>query len=166
LAQINNDFESGLIEAVRTQFPHALHSGCHFHFTQAVWRKVQELGLSVPYSIPEHAKLAKFIQLCMALPFIPIDEVPNQFNARVTELSSSNVQSLKPFITYFRATWIAGLFPIAMWNQFQHDHQHRTNNHVYSPGIHHLNKYCRANFCSVKNGRFAYCITLYHVSSF
>ena len=38
---IISDFESGLIEAVQNQFPGATHSGCHFHFTQAVWRKVQ-----------------------------------------------------------------------------------------------------------------------------
>ena len=29
---IISDFESGLIEAVKNQFPGATHSGCHFHF--------------------------------------------------------------------------------------------------------------------------------------
>ena len=33
---IVSDFESGLIEAVRAQFPNTHHTGCHFHFTHVV----------------------------------------------------------------------------------------------------------------------------------
>ena len=132
---IMSDFESGLIAVVRTQFPNSLHSGCHFHFTQAVWRKVQELGLSILYSSSEHSEVTKFVQLCMALPFIPIYEVEHQFNICVSVLNtvnSTDFHTLASFITYFRSTWINGMFPLSMWNQFQHDHQHRTNDQIES----------------------------------
>ena len=127
---IISDFESGLIEAVHQQFPNVLHTGCHFHFTQAVWRKVQELGLSAQYCSPQYAELTKFIQLCMALAFISVSDVLSQFNLCVAALSDSDLALLTPFIAYFRKTWIDGVFPIVMWNQYRHDYQHRSNNHV------------------------------------
>ncbi len=33
---VTTDFESGLIPAIRDEFPLAEHKGCYFHFTQAV----------------------------------------------------------------------------------------------------------------------------------
>ena len=58
---IISDFESGLIDAVRNQFPGATHTGCHFHFTQAVWRKVQHLGLVTAYSNTDTPEIADVI---------------------------------------------------------------------------------------------------------
>ncbi|KAL3678244.1 hypothetical protein R1sor_021200 [Riccia sorocarpa] len=46
---ILSDFESGLIPTVRAEFLDVHHQGCYFHFTQAIWRKVQELGLARHY---------------------------------------------------------------------------------------------------------------------
>lgn len=43
------DFESGLWQALRSVFvsTNVCIRGCNFHWAQAVWRKVQELGLQV-----------------------------------------------------------------------------------------------------------------------
>ena len=41
------DFESGVWGAVRSQLPQVLLRGCAFHWGQAVWKKIQELGLQV-----------------------------------------------------------------------------------------------------------------------
>ena len=73
-----SDFESGLIEAVRIQFPNAKHSSCHFHFSQAVWRKVQDLGLATAYSDPSQPEVSKFVQQMIAMAFIPMSEVKEQ----------------------------------------------------------------------------------------
>ncbi|XP_071105145.1 uncharacterized protein [Haliotis cracherodii] len=43
------DFEVAAIRALRTEFQGSDIKGCFFHFTQAIWRKTQELGLAVGY---------------------------------------------------------------------------------------------------------------------
>jgi len=42
-------FKSGLIASIATSFPDARHCGCHFHFCQAIYRKVQDSGLTAAY---------------------------------------------------------------------------------------------------------------------
>jgi len=59
-----SDFEAGLIDPIRQQFPNADHLGCHFHFGQAVWRKVQDVGLAVSYK--EIEEIWSFVQKCIA----------------------------------------------------------------------------------------------------
>jgi hypothetical protein len=41
------DFESGIWQGLRSVFNNPSISGCAFHWGQAVWRKVQEVGLQV-----------------------------------------------------------------------------------------------------------------------
>ena len=44
--RITTNFEFALIQAAEVQFPRATSKGCFFfHFSQAVWRRVQHLGL-------------------------------------------------------------------------------------------------------------------------
>ncbi|KAH9372173.1 hypothetical protein HPB48_010708 [Haemaphysalis longicornis] len=42
---VRSDYELALIQALLYVFPGTRHRGCHFHFAQAVWRKVRALGL-------------------------------------------------------------------------------------------------------------------------
>ncbi|XP_040077772.3 uncharacterized protein LOC120849598 [Ixodes scapularis] len=49
LSVVRTDFELALIQAFLFVFPGIRHQGCHFHFAQAIWRKVQELGLAKAY---------------------------------------------------------------------------------------------------------------------
>ena len=39
------DFEAAMWQAVAEVFPTVTRLGCFFHWSQAIWRKVQELGL-------------------------------------------------------------------------------------------------------------------------
>ena len=44
------DFEAGIIGALELHYPNALILGCYFHYCQAVYRKVQELGLAKAFT--------------------------------------------------------------------------------------------------------------------
>ena len=43
------DFEQGAINAFKEEFPDVEVKGCHFNFTQCIWGKIQDLGLSTIY---------------------------------------------------------------------------------------------------------------------
>lgn len=116
------DFESGIIPSLRQHFPTSSINGCNFHFTQAVWRKVQSLGLVNHYKsgIPR-----RIIKSLMALPFIPRTWVRQTFTA-VTMMDNGELQAIAELLQYFRDTWLNGQYPITMWNVYQQDI--RTNN--------------------------------------
>ena len=56
--EIMIDFELAATEALKSSFPAANIKGCFFHFAQANWRKIQNLGLAVEYQ--ENANLLSF----------------------------------------------------------------------------------------------------------
>jgi len=129
-SNIMSDFESGLIETVKFVLPSATHLGCHFHFAQSIWRKVQDLGLVIDYT--ENNVIRTFIQQSIALAFIPITEVANMFEQLETAMTETDKNRLHFFIAYFRTTWLNGSFALTMWNKYGLDHQHRTNNAMES----------------------------------
>ena len=46
---IISDFEIGAMNAFKEVFPNTTIKGCHFHYTQAIWRNIQENGLCAWY---------------------------------------------------------------------------------------------------------------------
>jgi len=67
------DFEAAVWKAFSDVLPNVTRKGCHFHWTQAVWRKVQDLGLAGQYM--ENAAIQKFIRRVMCLPFLPSEHI-------------------------------------------------------------------------------------------
>ena len=72
------DYETAIINAAENTFPGISIYGCYFHFTKAIWRKVQQLGLSVQYR--QIADVRNFIRRVMALGFLPINIVRMNWN--------------------------------------------------------------------------------------
>lgn len=128
---IVSDFELGLIETVKFQFPYSEHLGCHFHFGQSIFRKVQDTGLAVEYR-QENSSIRSYIEFCIALAFVPENEVIEQFSNITDSLTDNDRNKLRPFIDYFQSTWINGTFSVKLWNKYRCDKFKRTNNAMES----------------------------------
>lgn len=70
---VNADFESAVMEAIKAVFPAAQFHGCFFHFSQSLWRKVQNLGLANDYSSSQ--EIRDCVRMCAALAFLKPTEV-------------------------------------------------------------------------------------------
>ena len=66
---IVSNFERTLWRAVKDILLHVSHRGCVFHWSQAVWRKMQEVGLATLYSSDN--KVHKFCRKLLALRNVP-----------------------------------------------------------------------------------------------
>ncbi|CAF1449561.1 unnamed protein product [Rotaria sp. Silwood1] len=118
--QVVSDFESALVSAIRATFPNASHTGCNFHFVQAVHRNIANLGLASEYTHDENMR--DQCRQLMALSLMPIAEVEKQFK-RIRALVSPSLDDL---FVYFERQWINGCVPLSLWNANESDY--RTNN--------------------------------------
>lgn len=111
-------------KAIRNEFPNTIIKGCAFHFGQAVWRKVQELGLRTTYSKrgPEY----RYIRSLMALPFLPWADIQPAFDRLSARAASPELQQL---VGYIDSNWIGSpVWQPRNWSIFQTNV--RTNNDV------------------------------------
>ncbi|KAL8606176.1 hypothetical protein ACOMHN_053448 [Nucella lapillus] len=61
------------LQACRISFPQTSLRGCFFHYTQSIWRKVQNLHLAIEYN--ENRELKTFVRRLAVLPLVPIEDV-------------------------------------------------------------------------------------------
>ena len=62
-------FELGRMNAQSTVFPGVQVKGCYFHYSQCLYRKLQNTGLSVPYR--ENLQVREWFRRLLALPVVP-----------------------------------------------------------------------------------------------
>lgn len=128
------DFEQALITALETELTRTRVCGCYFHFNQALWKRVQGLGLA-PAFRHDH-RLAAVIRKVMALGHLPLALVQNNFDLLVHQRSTRRAQrdhpELQDFFQYVGNTYVhrGAAFPPAMWNVYVRNMEQRTNNHV------------------------------------
>lgn len=131
------DFELAAIQAFENEFPNLEKTGCFFHLSQSVWRKVQNEGLKVQYQ-GDH-EFARWVRMIPALAFVPPQNVESSFEELVE--NPDFPQEAIPIANYFEDTYIgrmtrrgrqAPLFPIQFWNVYERtvNDQQRTNNDV------------------------------------
>ena len=114
-------------------FPTASIKGCEFHFTQAVWRKTQELGLKTTYS--QQGAENRYIRMLMALPFLSSYDIEPAFQLLNDRVTSPELRSL---VWYLENTWMDN----AVWrprNWSIYRQSIRTNNDV--EGMYYLKCY-------------------------
>ncbi len=68
---ITTDFEKSAMGAFKCVFANIKTRGCFFHLSQAIWRKIQNLGLTNRYVNDNNCRL--YCKLIAALEFIPLN---------------------------------------------------------------------------------------------
>lgn len=103
-------------------FPDARMHGCSFHFTQALWKHVKDIGLAVAYS--SQPEVRQYLKVLFALQYLPVHEIEGAFNLHTADAP----ERLKPFVDYMQSTWITGRWKPEHWCMYKR--AIRTNNDV------------------------------------
>ena len=126
-ATVLSDFELAIIQALALNFPNSRHRGCYFHYMQAIWRKVQALGLATNYTDPQDLSLKHFVQKMAAIAFCPPAFVRPAWMS--VQQEAPQIARVDELVTYFSNTWVSGSYQVRQWNYYKVDGP-RTNNHV------------------------------------
>ena len=121
-----SDFELAIIQAVALNFQQTTHTGCYYHFLQAIWRKVQSLGLAQCY-MSSDPTLKHFIKKVAAISFCPLPFVRTAWLA--VQQEAPQIPLVDELVLYFDSTWMNRQFKRHQWNYFNFEGP-RTNNHV------------------------------------
>lgn len=121
LRYVISDFESGLIPVVSHFFPGQIHKGCNFHFSQALYRKIQEMGFQRLYR--QNQEFRSAVRQFIALGHVPTAD-KMQFYHHIM-FRFANVPQIGQFADYFYRTWF-GRYRLEMWDWY--NMSVRTNN--------------------------------------
>jgi MULE transposase domain len=117
------DFEVAAMLAIETELPNARISGCYFHFTQSLWRNLQVKGLTREYKF--NRKLKKTVRLIMAMGFLPVLLVRNNFQLLKVKRRTRHLITRYPafgeWLDYVERAYINNnaQFPPVVWNVFE-----------------------------------------------
>ena len=130
---IQIDFEMASFNAIRTCFPMCRLRGCLFHYAQAIWRKIQDLGLVVRYR--DDPAFNRLVRRCFGLPFIPPNYIDEVWMEALEEVVNDDV--VDNFKDYITQTWVDNIvarFPNELWTHADNIgiHLPRTNNSLES----------------------------------
>ncbi|XP_074106301.1 uncharacterized protein LOC141532041 [Cotesia typhae] len=124
---IITDFETGLKNPIRSVYPEAAHTGCYFHFCQALTKKLKELNL---LQLIRHWKYGQiFIRKIMALPLLPPVDAEEGFTWLIGNTPLDILDIFQEFILYFDGQWLQRV-PPTLWSV--HRYIHRTDNFTES----------------------------------
>ncbi len=118
------DFEKGLNNSANFIFDMSDIFGCNFHFGQLIWKKIQNVSLTVAYK--ELTWQRKILRRCFLLAFIPIDNVLMEFEKITFDANKfDRDERIVSFLIYFRKQFIAGenqpdpAYPIKFWSCYE-----------------------------------------------
>lgn len=110
------DLEKSIHNAVLNVWPETKIECCRFHLTQAWYRKIQELGLSVEYR-DGTSEVGKWLRYVFGLLFIDPNEVGNIYVFTLAAIMPPENEKLETFTSYLVSTYIDNdaSYPPRMW---------------------------------------------------
>ncbi|EEQ81223.1 hypothetical protein NCER_102474, partial [Vairimorpha ceranae BRL01] len=76
--KIQVDFEIATFSAIRIVFSDASISGCYFHFGQAIWRKIQKLGLVTLYN--SDILFRNFVEMLSGIALVSVNDIDSAWD--------------------------------------------------------------------------------------
>jgi len=124
--KIISDFELGIIHACEEVYPGVPVTGCFFHLTQSIYRRVQEEGLARRYRDPDDRSIRDFAHMTAALAFVPVSDVHTVFQLLRDECPDEYLPVMQYFgDTYVlrrqrtrRGNWTEPCYAPCLWNQY------------------------------------------------
>ena len=95
------DFKAAAWAAFREAFPGTDVRGCSFHWGQAVWRHIQELGMQQAYQ--SDPAFHSYCRQLLALPYLPWEKIDGSLAELEGEATTEGQRGL---CIYIRQTWI------------------------------------------------------------
>ena len=98
-----SDFEKVPSNVFRQLFSGIQNSGCWFHFTHAIWKKAEVLGLSTVYK--REPEFSSRLRKLMALPWLPEGEIIGMFSQLETqnfEMGEIVNKLINTFMRYYK----------------------------------------------------------------
>lgn len=136
---VMTDFEAAIWSAVADVFPGVKHSGCCFHWKQAVLRMVgvynkfacllarknnyfynifqtKKLGLGADY-LKKKSEIRDSIELILCLPIVPASKIVDVFNH--IRSKAPDAPALDRLFKYVDQTWMSGRWNPDQWSVFE-----------------------------------------------
>jgi len=113
-----------LWKAAKEVIVRATHHGCAFHWGQAVWRKIADIGLQSAYSSDEGTY--RFCRQLLALPYLPAQCIGSEFERIRHDAMTAKLQQLRDYIDDNWAS--SSMWPPAAWTVY--GQPIRTNNDI------------------------------------
>lgn len=137
------DFEAAVIKCLRNRLPGVSVVGCSFHFRNAIWKKLQDLGLAAFFN--QDLDFQEWIRMIYSLSFVPLDKVVQYYDSVIMDKMYAMTSEGEPstddgdggsdekgawfevydeivvFVEYMDRTWIGRKHPPTRGNTIQKD---------------------------------------------
>ncbi|XP_038069954.1 importin-4-like isoform X2 [Patiria miniata] len=117
LREIVADFEAPLWGALESVYPEITLKGCCFRWKQAIWRKMQDLGLQPAYK--DKGEIYKLLQYVLGLPYLPAEIIPAMLTS-MRDMADKELEMLQKLFDYVSSTWIeSNQWPPEAWSCYR-----------------------------------------------
>ncbi|KAL0821973.1 hypothetical protein ABMA28_005362 [Loxostege sticticalis] len=112
-----SDWETAIMNAVKTVYPDVKIKGCFFHFSNAIWKNAEKFEMTLD---KQHRRI---VRLTTNLALLPVEYVPEGWLFIMNEAPDDTATA--NFVAYFQKQWM-GKICANMWCCSQE--RHRTTN--------------------------------------